>query len=143
MYSVEESISASFLDVLGTSTATNSPLVAAGLDSAAAVEFANMLTDRFAAEFPATLLYDHPTIDSVAEFILEGTCVGGEWQDTCILQKRQHRVDAAPCVASSVAASLADSFSFMLPGHLTTRSGLKHFVTLALATNSSVPISRW
>lgn len=39
-----ESISAMLLDVLGTSVATNLPLMAAGLDSVAATEFSNTLT---------------------------------------------------------------------------------------------------
>lgn len=43
--SVAETISAALLDVLGTAIATNSPLMAAGLDSMAATEFTSTLTE--------------------------------------------------------------------------------------------------
>ena len=139
-----ETISASFLDVLGTAIATNSPLMDAGLDSVAATEFANTLTEQFATELPQTLFFDHPTIESVAELISEGDSICREQRDTCAFQATgPYYVDTTPAKASNVAVSLSDVFSFNLPGSLSTTFGLKHLVTHALATNSGVPLLRW
>jgi len=44
--------------------------MAAGLDSVAATEFANALSDRFSNhELSPTLFFDHPTIQAVARLI--------------------------------------------------------------------------
>ena len=83
-HSAAETISASLLDVLGTTIALNSPLMAAGLDSVAATEFASTLTERFDTEFPQTLLFDHPTIESVAGFVSETTVCESGFDANCV-----------------------------------------------------------
>ena len=83
-HSAAETISASLLDVLGTKFALNSPLMAAGLDSVAATEFASTLTERFDTEFPQTLLFDHPTIESVAGFVSETTVCESGFDANCV-----------------------------------------------------------
>ena len=40
-----------------------------GLDSLLAVELRNRLNETFAARYPATLLFDRPTIDALAAYI--------------------------------------------------------------------------
>ena len=52
-------------------------------------------------------------------------------------------MDAARAAASGVAVSLSGSLSFNLPGPFSVKSGLEQSVTLALATNSGVPVLRW
>ena len=84
LHSAAETISASLLDVLGTMIALNSPLMAAGLDSVAATEFASTLTERFDTEFPQTLLFDHPTIESVAGFVSETTVCESGFDANCV-----------------------------------------------------------
>jgi len=64
-----ETISAAVLEVLGTAVAVETPLMSAGLDSIAVTELADMLADRFNMELPQTLLFDYPTIESVANFV--------------------------------------------------------------------------
>jgi 3-oxoacyl-(acyl-carrier-protein) synthase len=118
--------------------------MAAGLDSVAAPEFANTLTERFATELPQTLLFDHPTIESVAGLMSEEDFICQEQRDACASQATgPYYVDTTPAEASNVAVSLSDVFSFNLPGTLSTTFGLKHVLTHALATNSGVPLSRW
>ena len=70
---VVETISSTLSDILGTTVATDAPLMSVGLDSISATEFTNALAERFDAELPQTLMFDHPTIDAMAGFIAETT----------------------------------------------------------------------
>ena len=51
--------------------AADAPLMSAGLDSIAGTEFTNTLAQQFEIELPPTLLFDYPTIESMAGFIAE------------------------------------------------------------------------
>ena len=62
-------ISSTLSDILGTTVATDAPLMSVGLDSISASEFTNALAERFDTELPQTLMFDHPTIDAMASFI--------------------------------------------------------------------------
>ena len=59
---------------MGTSVDSNTPLMSAGLDSIAATEFAQILSNEFKLELPPTLLFDHPTLDSVASLLSTEVC---------------------------------------------------------------------
>jgi acyl carrier protein len=54
---------------MGTNIDTNVPLMSAGLDSIAATEFTSMLSERLGIEVEATALFDHPTLQSLADFL--------------------------------------------------------------------------
>ena len=45
--------------------------MSAGLDSISGTEFTNTLAQQFEIELPPTLLFDYPTIESMAGFIAE------------------------------------------------------------------------
>ena len=60
--------------LLGTSVPTNAPLMSVGLDSIAATEFTNMLGDQFGSAIPATVLFDHPTLESITQFLVSEVC---------------------------------------------------------------------
>ena len=51
--------------------AADAPLMSAGLDSISGTEFTNTLAQQFEVELPPTLLFDYPTIESMAGFIAE------------------------------------------------------------------------
>merc|ERR550532_2120089 len=74
----EEMLSATVMDValslIGTeSLAGDTPLMDAGLDSLASVEFQNTLAKEFqSANLPSTLVFDYPTPKEIAEFIHNG-----------------------------------------------------------------------
>ena len=53
-------------EVFGTEVAADTPLMAAGIDSLGATEIQRALGDSLSAELPATLLFDHPSIDGIA-----------------------------------------------------------------------------
>ena len=54
---------------MGTVVDTNAPLMSAGLDSIAATEFTSTLSERLGIEIQATALFDHPTLQSLADFL--------------------------------------------------------------------------
>lgn len=56
-------------ELLGTLVATNAPLMSVGLDSIATTEFTSLLADRLGSKIPATMLFDHPTLDSISRFL--------------------------------------------------------------------------
>lgn len=56
-------------ELLGTLVPTNAPLMAVGLDSIATTEFTSWLADHLGSPIPATMLFDHPTLDSVSRFL--------------------------------------------------------------------------
>lgn len=52
-------------EVLGTEIRDDQPLMAAGVDSLGATELERALSKHFEVELPATLLFDHPSIDGI------------------------------------------------------------------------------
>lgn len=66
---IKEILFGMILDVHGTRVETEMPLMAAGLDSIATSELANTLAQRFGTELPAMVLFDHPTIEAMADLL--------------------------------------------------------------------------
>ena len=59
--------------LLGTMMTEDAPLMSAGLDSIATEEFANVISRNLSANFSAMMLFDHPTLNSIASYLLETT----------------------------------------------------------------------
>ena len=53
-------------DIVGQDVHENAPLMQAGMDSLSASELVQRLTSEFDVELPATLLFDHPSMSSIA-----------------------------------------------------------------------------
>ena len=51
--------------------AADAPIMSAGLDSIAGTDFTNTLAQQFEVELPPTLLFDYPTIESMAGFVAQ------------------------------------------------------------------------
>lgn len=67
--SIERVVAAAVVDAIGHPIPGNAPLMSAGLDSLAAVEFRNALSRQLGIDLPATLIFDHPTVNAVVEFV--------------------------------------------------------------------------
>lgn len=57
--------------MIGTTIAADAPLMSAGLDSIGATEFATSIGERLSTELSQTLLFDHPSLRSVATSLAE------------------------------------------------------------------------
>lgn len=57
--------------LFGFTVPSDRPLMEAGLDSLAAVEFRNAVAAKFSMDIPATAIFDHPTIDALSAFIAQ------------------------------------------------------------------------
>lgn len=55
--------------MLGSDIGSDQPLMEAGLDSLGAVELRTSLGNHFGTELPATITFDHPSIDALAKFL--------------------------------------------------------------------------
>ena len=53
-------------EVFGTAISADAPLMSAGLDSIGATELSTRLSSRLETELPQTLLFDHPSLRSIA-----------------------------------------------------------------------------
>ena len=54
-------------EVIGTTISADAPLMESGLDSISATELLQQMSERLDTELPQTLLFDHPTLESVAD----------------------------------------------------------------------------
>ena len=54
---------------MGNDVASDRPLMDAGVDSLAASELVQQLSDEFTLELPTTLLFDHPSVASISSHV--------------------------------------------------------------------------
>ena len=54
------------MTLLGTAISIESPLMSAGLDSIGGTELARELGDRLGVSLPSTLLFDHPSVNTIS-----------------------------------------------------------------------------
>ena len=139
-------ISAAVLDVLGTNVATDAPLMSVGLDSIAVTELTNALAERFDAELPQTLMFDHPTIDAIAGFLAETTDAPAAAE---VVEREKVTTQT---MAPAVAAPRRDApdrvflasrrIRFTLPDGCNDPTALKELGLRAWTANSHWPVSR-
>ena len=144
-----ETISAAVLEVLGTAVAVETPLMSAGLDSIAVTELADMLADRFNMELPQTLLFDYPTIESVANFVAAtmpkeiSFKKPDEEHDTVVPPVKMMETEIGSSKLSDTEISMSSHrLSYTLPGSCCEASGLRELTMRAQSINSHWPISR-
>ena len=143
---VVETISSTLSDILGTTVATDAPLMSVGLDSISATEFTNALAERFDTELPQTLMFDHPTIDAMASFIAETT------ETPVAAAVVEQESVPTTTMATAVATSRRDApervflasrrIRFTLPGGCNDPTALKGLGLRASTANSHWPVSR-
>ena len=113
---ISEAIALALRTVLGHDVAMDDPLMEAGIDSLASVEFRNMLSADVGIALPGTLIFDYPSANAVAAFLHEslGSSTGADSIDddtyeqhekAAALQKSRGHVQAE-AVHFSTTASL-------------------------------------
>jgi acyl carrier protein len=127
--------------VLGTEVPTNTPLMSVGLDSIAAVEFTNAVSDELGMSFSAVMLFDHPTLDSIV------SCLAGELeQDTVghgVIRAVEGGALASLTVTREVALPSLVAVCFNVGGSMSSEAALRALVTRGQATPSGIPSTRW
>ena len=146
---VIETTSAAVLEVLGTKVTVDTPLMSAGLDSIAVTDLVNVLSKRFEIELPPTLLFDHPTIGSVATHIT--TLLPMEISKESVVETREGTL--TPAIAGAIVAHptapqdqqvflSSHRMRFTLPGACCDALGLRELGLRGWSTSSHWPISR-
>ena len=77
---VEAAVRGCVQSILGTAVASSTPLMEAGVDSLGATELQRALGEDLSTELEATLLFDHPSIDTITFFFKCCSQVG----DVCL-----------------------------------------------------------
>ena len=110
---------------MGTAVDTNAPLMSAGLDSIAATEFTSTLSERLGIEIQATALFDHPTLQSLADFL--STELAGEDVTEMTPSEEQQSVAAeVPVLETRDERRITiAAWDFSLAGGITTPSELR------------------
>ena len=110
--------------------------MSAGIDSLAATELTTLLTDRLGTELEPTVLFDHPTIDSLAKFVAATDTASVRRslpQPGKVMEPRRASLDVY----------ISQKLHIQLPGPSRTLFGLQELVIRGQATNQRAPISRW
>jgi acyl transferase domain-containing protein/acyl carrier protein len=68
---IQSELQAIVAALLGAEVAPDQPLMEAGLDSLGAVELRNRIGERFEAELPATLTFDHPSVAALTQYLAQ------------------------------------------------------------------------
>lgn len=98
--------------ILGREVGVEEPLMAAGLDSLASVEFRNALEGKLAVSLPATLIFDHPTVGAIGSFVAKLLPATTMVASAAAVSEAEGYSTfsgfAAPIVASSTPPAVAD-----------------------------------
>ena len=138
-----KTVQAVALEIVGTNIDMNAPLMSAGLDSLSAVEFINALGARIGMDLSPTVLYDHPTLDSLASF-LSSELASNEEATTPPREEEYPVAEEVRVLETRDERSITiAAWDFSLAGGITTSSELRSLSMRALTVNTNVPIGRW
>ncbi|MFF7972345.1 SDR family NAD(P)-dependent oxidoreductase [Streptomyces sp. NPDC007905] len=115
------------------SVRADQPLRDLGMDSVTAVELRNRIGARLGTRLPATLLFDHPTADRLAAYLLTG--VLGRTSRTV---RSAHPTAPAPDEPIAIVA-----MACRLPGGVTDPDGLWRLVAEGRDAVGPFPAGRW
>ena len=143
---VERLISGMVFDLLqSTVVASEFPLMEAGLDSVSSTELTNALVSRLETELPSTLLFDHPNIASVAQFVAS-TLPPPDASELEVKSDAIVKVELSRTPiergAERPESSLDSRFAILLPGSYSSSSALAQLAVCGLVANSTIPIAR-
>ena len=130
-------------EVIGAKVAANAPLMSAGLDSISATEFTGALASRFSMDLTATILFDHPTLESLASFLSEELASNG------VAEALPHEGEQPVAAQDPILNTREEqkititAWNFSIAGGITTPSELRSLSMRALDVNTDVPVTRW
>jgi len=121
------------------------PLVGAGLDSLSSMELRDAVSQEFDLELPSTLVFDHPTINAIAELVMSRSSRAGDpagsvdpadpaGGDVLRLRPRQGDNDNDGGLAVAI-ASVSASYPMS--------RGLDQLLTGCQDVQRAVPLERW
>ena len=129
-------------EVIGAKIATNAPLMSAGLDSLSATEFTNALGVAFSMDLAPTVLFDHPTLDSLASF-LSSELASSDVAEALPREQKQPVAEVRVLDTREGRSVTIAAWDFTLAGGITTPSELRSLSMRALEVNTNVPLARW
>ena len=130
-------------EVIGTKIAADAPLMSAGLDSISATEFTGELATRFSVDLAPTVLFDHPTLESLASFLSDELASNGV-AEALPYEGEQPVAAQVPILNTREEQKITiTAWNFSIAGGITTPSELGSLSMRALAVNTDVPLARW
>ncbi|CAH0367055.1 unnamed protein product [Pelagomonas calceolata] len=139
-----ETVKAVAHEVMGTHIDENAPLMSAGLDSIAAIEFVNTLSERLCLKIEHTALFDHPTLNSLAGFLfLSSELASIDVVDALPREENQPVAEVRVLETRNERHITIAAWDFTLAGGITTSSELRSLSMRALSVNTDVPLARW
>ena len=91
--------------VVGSRIAVDQPFMEAGLDSLAAVELRNSLMSAFGLELPATVTFDHPSIEALAAFVRQQLAAQHQQQQATGFDGSMGSLNAPPALDTAAVQS--------------------------------------
>ncbi|KAH8048797.1 delta-3,5-delta-2,4-dienoyl-CoA isomerase [Aureococcus anophagefferens] len=141
--SFEASVSSILKNLLGTLVDGDASLMSAGLDSVSATDFANSLAGILDTELPSTLVFDHPSLASIAAAFAPDADGGDEGDDGDAYDDGEY-ADYGDEVAYVAAAAARGtqlrpaSQAFLFPGALASVGALRATTYGAMCASSAI-----
>ena len=144
---IVKSLQTTLLGIVGKTVAADAPLLSAGLDSISGTELTNTLAQQFEIELPPTLMFDYPTIESMAGFISETMptkMIPGEVEEetTPMFHSSAGVVETTASRPYEHVYLASRRIRFMLPRGCNDPTALKELGLRASTANSHWPVSR-
>lgn len=135
--SILEAVSRVVAEALGSSVPQNEPLMALGLDSIAVSDFIDGLERELGTVLPATLIFDHPTVEAIASWFADQQGAVQSPPKTMNLTPKQSASHSAHSEAVCIAA-----LRYLLPQGVTHEAALLDLVGCGRHANSTLQASR-
>ena len=150
--SLSSQVHESVRSVLGSSVGGDDPLMSAGLDSLGSVELKNALERRSGVDLPSTLVFDYPTVNALAGFLvgkLATTAVASAESD--LEQETQFSSidgmfmgESELAVPFDLQAKVSTGIQLVGVGSLVSRSANNALTQIMPADcPTAVPLNRW
>ena len=117
-----------------------------GLDSIAASEFTTVVSNELQLSLSAIALFDHPTLESIADYVMSETRTGVQGEDARPEQADHTGAGEGPAGHASRQQAMSASIAAIcsqIGGSTRSECALRRVVSRAQVTASKVPLGRW